>query len=138
MTASAFRVQVTGLVFIFKSAFLVLKQVPTCVRKPKTNTFDKSIKFLYWLFLITLDGFRLFQMVLGRFQIVLVCFSSFLILVSAEYEKDYMTIKFNSDDSLPFNKMLKLHMLTVFVRSVFEEDDKYYPQVFLDECLYEA
>ena len=49
-----------------------------------------------------------------------------------------MTIKFNSDDSLPFNKMLKLHMLTVFVRSVFEEHDKYYPQVFLDECLYEA
>ena len=30
-----------------------------------------------------------------------------------------------------------LHMLTVIVRSVFEEDGKYYPQVFLDECLYE-
>ena len=29
-----------------------------------------------------------------------------------------------------------LHMLAVIVRSVFEEDGKYYPQV-LDECLYE-
>ena len=29
-------------------------------------------------------------------------------------------------------------MLTVIVRSVFEEDGKYYPQVFLDECLYEV
>ena len=47
-----------------------------------------------------------------------------------------MKIKLNSDDSLPLNKMLKLHMLTVIVRSIFEEDDKYYPQVFLDECLY--
>ena len=28
-------------------------------------------------------------------------------------------------------------MLTVIVRSVFGEDGKYYPQVFLDECLYE-
>ena len=28
-------------------------------------------------------------------------------------------------------------MLTVVVRSVFEEDGKYYSQVFLDECLYE-
>ena len=28
-------------------------------------------------------------------------------------------------------------MLTIIVRSVFEEDGKYYPQVFLDECLYE-
>ena len=29
-------------------------------------------------------------------------------------------------------------MLTVIVRSVFEEDSKYYSQVFLDECLYEV
>ena len=35
-------------------------------------------------------------------------------------------------------KILKLHMLTIIVRSVFEEDGKYYPQVFLDECLYEV
>ena len=41
-----------------------------------------------------------------------------------------MKIKFNSDDNLPLNKMLKLHMLTVIVRSVFEEDGKYYSQVF--------
>ena len=29
-----------------------------------------------------------------------------------------------------------LHSLTIIVRSVFEEAGKYYPQVFLDECLY--
>ena len=28
-------------------------------------------------------------------------------------------------------------MLAVIVRSVFEEDGKYYPRVSLDECLYE-
>ena len=48
-----------------------------------------------------------------------------------------MKIKCNSDDNLPLNKILKLHNLTVTVRSVFEEDGKYYPQVFLDECLHE-
>ena len=57
---------------------------------------------------------------------------------SGEYENDYMRIKFNSDDNLRLNKILKLHMLTITVRSVFEEDSKYYPQVFLDECLYEV
>ena len=57
---------------------------------------------------------------------------------SGEYEKDYMKIEFNSDDDLPLNKMLKLHMLTIIGRSVFEEDGQYYPQVFLDECLYEV
>ena len=57
---------------------------------------------------------------------------------SGEYEKDYMKIKFNSDVDLPLNKIPKLHILTIIVRSVFEEDCKYYPQVFLDECFYEV
>ena len=57
---------------------------------------------------------------------------------SREYEKEYLRIKFNSDDDLPLNKILKLHMLTIIFRSVFEEDGKYYPEVFLDECLYEV
>ena len=56
---------------------------------------------------------------------------------SGEYGKDFIKIKFNSDDSLPLNKTLKLHNMTIILRSVFEEDGKYYPQVFLDECLYE-
>ena len=55
-----------------------------------------------------------------------------------DYEKNFMKIKLNSDDNLPLNKMLKLHMLTVIVRSVFEEHDKYYPQFFLCDCLYEV
>ena len=47
-----------------------------------------------------------------------------------EYKKDFMKIKFNSDDNLPLGKILKLCMLTVVVRSVFEEDGKYYSQIF--------
>ena len=43
-----------------------------------------------------------------------------------------MKIKFNLDINLPLNKILKLHMLTVIVRSIFEEDGKYYLQFFLD------
>ena len=49
-----------------------------------------------------------------------------------------MKIKFNSDDDLPLNNILKLHMLTIIVRSFFEENDKYYPQIFLDDCVYEV
>ena len=53
------------------------------------------------------------------------------------YEKDFMKIKFNSDDDLPLNKPLKFHAMTIIIRSVFEEDGKLYPQVFLDDTLYE-
>ena len=48
-----------------------------------------------------------------------------------------MKIKFNSDDDIPLNKLLKFHMVTITIRSVFEEDGKLYPQVFLDDALYE-
>ena len=48
-----------------------------------------------------------------------------------------MTIKFDTDDDLPSNKSLKLHMLTIVVRSVFE-NDKFYQQIYLDECLFEV
>ena len=54
-----------------------------------------------------------------------------------DYEKDYMKIKFNSDDDLPLNKQLKFHNMAITIRSVFEEDGKRYPQVFLDDTLYE-
>ena len=54
-----------------------------------------------------------------------------------EYEKDYTKIKFNSDNDLPLNKPSKFHIMTIVIRSVFEEDGKLYPQVFLDDTLYE-
>ena len=44
-----------------------------------------------------------------------------------DYEKYYMKIKFNSDDNLPLNKPLKFHLITITIRSVFEEDGKLYP-----------
>ena len=48
-----------------------------------------------------------------------------------------MKIKFNSDDDLPLNKQLKFHNMIVTIRSVFEENDTFYLQAFLDDTLYE-
>ena len=47
-----------------------------------------------------------------------------------------MKIKFNSDDDLQL-KPLKVHAMTIIIRSVFEEGGKLYLQVFLDDALYE-
>ena len=55
-----------------------------------------------------------------------------------EYRKDYMKVKLYSDDDLPINKMLKFRILTIIMRTIFEEDGKYYLQIFLDDCLYEV
>ena len=48
-----------------------------------------------------------------------------------------MKIKFNSDDDLQLNKSLKFHLMTITIRSVFEENGKLYPQVFLYDTLCE-
>ena len=45
-----------------------------------------------------------------------------------------MKIKFESDDDLPFSKIINI---PVIIRGVFEEDSKYYPQVLLNDCFYE-
>ena len=47
-----------------------------------------------------------------------------------DYGKDYMKMKFNSDNELPLNKLLKFHWMTIIIRSVFEEDSKLYSQLF--------
>ena len=42
----------------------------------------------------------------------------------SEYDKDFMKIKFNIHDNLPLYKPLKLQLLTIIVRCIFEEDGK--------------
>ena len=51
---------------------------------------------------------------------------------SGEYDRDYMKIKFGSDDNFPLNKQLNFLSITIIIRSNFEEDGKYYPQLSLD------
>ena len=41
------------------------------------------------------------------------------------------------DDNLPLNKILMLHRLAIVFTSIVQEDNKFYPQVFLDQVLYE-
>ena len=47
-----------------------------------------------------------------------------------DYAKDYIKTKFNSGDHLPLNKPLKFHVMTIIIRSVFEEDAKLYSELF--------
>ena len=54
-----------------------------------------------------------------------------------EYGKDFKKIRFESNDDLPLNKPIKLRLLTIIIRSVFSENGKFYPQLFLDDALYE-
>ena len=45
-----------------------------------------------------------------------------------------MKISFNSDDDLVLSKQLKMYNVVILIRSAFNQNDKCYLSVFLDEC----
>ena len=54
-----------------------------------------------------------------------------------QYDKDYIKIKFESNDNLPTDNIVNMHSVTIIIRSVFVQNGKFYPQLFLDDALYE-
>ena len=52
-------------------------------------------------------------------------------------KKNYARIGVNTDDDLPLNKQLKFPTLTIIIRCVLQKNEKLYPQIYLNECLYE-
>ena len=55
-----------------------------------------------------------------------------------KYYDNYMKIKFNTDYNILLNKIIYFPTITIIIRSATQKDGKYYPQLFLDECLYEV
>ena len=52
-------------------------------------------------------------------------------------KKNYAKIGFNTDNNIPMNKQIKFPSLTIIIRCVFQNGIEFYPQIYLDECLYE-
>ena len=49
--------------------------------------------------------------------------------------KDCDKFRFNSDIDLPLNTAIEFHSPVINV-SIIEKDNEYYPEIYLDECLY--
>ena len=54
-----------------------------------------------------------------------------------KYGKDFMKVKFKTNDDLPYNKMINIPVCVIIVSSVFKENNSYYPQVLLHDFFYE-
>ena len=46
-------------------------------------------------------------------------------------------IRFSSDIDLPLDTLIRFEILTIIIRCIIKEDDKYYPEIYLDECMYD-
>ena len=53
-----------------------------------------------------------------------------------EYTHNYNVIGFKSDDILKYGCLININTITIIIRSVFKNDCYYYPQIYLDNCLY--
>ena len=50
--------------------------------------------------------------------------------------KDYNKFRFNSDIDLPLNTIIEFRSLVINISCIIEKDNEYYPEIYLDECLY--
>ena len=55
---------------------------------------------------------------------------------SIEYGKDFMKVRFESNDDLTLSKILNISVYIIIVKIVFQKENNYYPQDLLYECLY--
>ena len=55
---------------------------------------------------------------------------------TVEYDKDYMKIKFESNNIFSTDKDVNIRMATIIIRAIFAQDGRYYPQLFLGSGLY--
>ena len=53
-----------------------------------------------------------------------------------DFDEQCIKIKFNSDHNLHLNKTVEISIVRIVVGAVFHENNKYYPQTFLDESPY--
>ena len=53
------------------------------------------------------------------------------------FNDGFNKIKFISDDSLRLNKLIHVPTFTVVIRCVFKQGDLFYPQIYLDDALYQ-
>ena len=55
-----------------------------------------------------------------------------------QFDKNYMSIKSESNDDLPVYNIVDMHLITIIIRSVFAQNGKFCPQLFLDDALYDV
>ena len=53
-----------------------------------------------------------------------------------KYKKDFMKIRFESDDNLPLGNILSIPIMMTVVRCVFQKDNECYPEIYLHDCVY--
>ena len=53
----------------------------------------------------------------------------------SNYDKNYDVISFDTDDILSLNSIINIYSITIIIKSVFKDNDKFYRQIHLTNCM---
>ena len=51
-------------------------------------------------------------------------------------DKNYDVISFDTDDILSLNSIINIYSMTIIIKSVFKDNNKFYPKIYLTNCRY--
>ena len=54
----------------------------------------------------------------------------------SNYDKNYDVISFDTDDILSLNSIINIYSMKIIIKSVFKDNNKFYPQIYLTNCRY--
>ena len=54
----------------------------------------------------------------------------------SNYDKNYDVISFDIDGILSLNSIINIRSLTIIIKSVFKDNNKFYPQIYVIDCRY--
>ena len=54
----------------------------------------------------------------------------------SNYDKNYDVISFDTDDILSLNSIINIYSMNIIIKSVFKDNNKFYPQIYLTDCTY--
>ena len=126
-----------GYVTIKNSKYIKIDSVnPLYLIFNKVNRYFEEINENKYLMLFPTNGCKEKYKNYGKLWIKIRDLIRLITKNSDDYDQKCMKIKFNSDNELTLNKMIKIPSIIIVVRAVLHENNKYYPQILLDECLY--
>ena len=54
----------------------------------------------------------------------------------SNYDKNYDVISFDTDDILSLNSIINIYSITIIIKSVFKDNNQFYPPIYLTDCRY--
>ena len=54
----------------------------------------------------------------------------------SNYDKNYDIISFDTDDILSLNSIINIYSITIIIKSVIKDNNKFYPHIYLTNCMY--